>query len=75
LLPIILEAGVCRKNIRSGKKLHKHAQAIYFEESQRNAFSYSQNGCGYKQVEIRIISKDILSDNLEGYSFICFWIG
>ena len=57
----ILQLAVHVENIRSGKRPHKLAQAKHFEESQRNGFSYSQDGCGYKQVEIRIISKDILS--------------
>ena len=58
----VLQLAVHVENIRSGKRPHKLAQAKHFEESRRNWFSYSQNGCGYKQVEIRIISKDILWD-------------
>ena len=48
------------ENIRSGKRPHKLAQAKHFEEIQGMDFLTHKTVVDYKQVEIRIISKDIL---------------
>ena len=48
------------ENIRSGKRPHKLAQAKHFEEPKEWIFLLTKTVVDYKQVEIRIISKDIL---------------
>ena len=56
----ILQLAVHVENIRSGKRPHKLAQAKHFEEPKEWIFLLTKTVVDYKQVEIRIISKDIL---------------